>query len=105
MKTGCILKSIYNFDWSSAFQNRICNEKCKNLSETLLNIFHNLIPHEISKFDRKYSEWINKSIILSFKKRSKLTSIYHSNPTANDNECLNIQAKECTSPVIESKEW
>ena len=45
----CIQKSIYNFDWIRAFQNRNCNEKCKILSETLLNIFHNFIPHKIKK--------------------------------------------------------
>ena len=45
----CIQKSIYNFDWTRAFQNRNCKEKCKTLSETLLNIFHNFIPHGIKK--------------------------------------------------------
>ena len=45
----CIQKSIYNFDWTIAFQNRYCNKKCKILSETLLNINHNLIPHTMKK--------------------------------------------------------
>ena len=100
----CIQKSIYNFDWTRAFQNRNCNEKCKILSETLLNIFHNFIPHKIKKFDYKTPEWINRSIKLSLKKRSKLTKRYHSNPTANNKEALDFQAKECTSLIIESKE-
>ena len=38
------------------------------------------------------------------KKRSKLTKRYHSNPTANNKEALDFQAKECTSLIIESKE-
>ena len=45
----CIQKSIYNFDWTRAFRNQNCNEKCKILSETLLNIFHNFILHKTKK--------------------------------------------------------
>ena len=41
----CIQKSINNFDWARSFQNQICKEQCKILSETLLNIFRNFIPH------------------------------------------------------------
>ena len=64
----CIQKSIYNFDWTRAFQNRNYNEKCKILSATLLNIFHNFIPHKIKKIDYKTPEWISKSTKLSLKK-------------------------------------
>ena len=45
----CIQKSINNFDWTRAFQNRNCNEQCKILSEALLNILRNFIPHKIKK--------------------------------------------------------
>ena len=38
------------------------------------------------------------------KKRSKLTKKYHSNLTANNKEVLDFQAKECTPPIIESRE-
>ena len=100
---GCIQKPICNFDWTRAFQNRNCNEKCKLLSGTLLNIFHNFIPHRIKKFNYKTLEWINKSIKLALKKRSKLTKRYHSNTTANK-EALDFQVKECTSLIIKSKE-
>ena len=41
---------------------------------------------------------------LLLQKRSKLTKRYHSNPTANNKEALDLQAKECTSLIIESKE-
>ena len=100
----CIQKSIYNFDWTRAFQNRNCNEKCKILSETLLNIFHNFIPGKIKKSDCKTPEWINRSIKLSLKKQSKLTKRYHGNPTANNEETLDFQPKECASLIIEYKE-
>ena len=74
----CIQKSIYVFHWIRAFQNRRCNEKCKILSETLFNIFPNFIPHKSIKTNYKIPEWINRSIKLSLKKRSKLTKRYHS---------------------------
>ena len=38
------------------------------------------------------------------KKLSKLTKRYHSNPTANNKEALDFQAKECASIIIESEE-
>ena len=66
-------------------------------------IFHNFIPHKTKKIDYKTPEWINRSIKLSFKNRSKLTKRY-SNPTANNKEALDFQAKECTSLILESKE-
>ena len=70
----------------------------------MLNIFHNFIPHKIKKIDYKTPEWINRSIKLSLKKQSKLTKRYQSNPTANNKEVRDFQAKECASLTIESKE-
>ena len=86
----CIQKLVSNFDWARAFQNQNCNEQCKILSETLLNIFCNFIPHNTKKFDHKTPEWINKSIRLSLKKRTKLTKKYHTNPTVSTKEALDI---------------
>ena len=68
------------------------------------NIFHNFNLHKIKKIDYKTLEWINKSIKLSLKKPSKLSKTYHNNPTANNKEALDFQAKESTSLIIESKE-
>ena len=52
----CIQKSINNFDWARAFQNQNCNDQCRILSETLLKIFCNFIPHKIKKSDYKTPE-------------------------------------------------
>ena len=93
----CIQKSIYNFDWTRAFQNRNCNKKCEIPSETLLNIFHNFIPHKIKKLIVKL---LNGLIELSLKKRFKLTKRYHINPTANNKKALEFQAKEYTSLIL-----
>ena len=49
----CIQKSVNNFDRTTTFKNRNCNEQCKILSETLLNVFRNFIFHKIKKFDYK----------------------------------------------------
>ena len=77
------------------------------MQNSIRNIFksiHNFIPHQINKSDYKIPEWINELMKLSLKKRSKLTKRYHRNPTANNKEALDIQAKQCTSLIIESKE-
>ena len=75
------------------------------MRNTIRNIFHNFIPNRIKEFDYKTPEWINSSIKLSLKNRSKLTKIrYHSNPTANNKDALDFQAEEYTSLIIESKE-
>ena len=68
------------------------NEKC---------FFTCLYSSASQSHDYKTPEWINRSIKLSLKKRSKLTKRYHSNPTANNKEALDFQAKECTSIIIE----
>ena len=49
-------KSVNNFDWARVFQNQNCNEQCKILSETLVNIFRNFILHKVKKFDYKTPE-------------------------------------------------
>ena len=69
-----------------------------------MNIIRNFIPHKIKKCDYKTPEWINRLITLSLKKRSKLPKKYHMNPTASNNEALDIQSNECTSLINESKD-
>ena len=44
-----------------------------------MNTFANFLPHEAPKFNYKTSEWMNKSIFLSLKKRLKLAKIYYNN--------------------------
>ena len=97
-------KSIYNFDWTRPFENRNCNEKCKILSETLLNYFIISFPINKNQIDYKTPEWINRSIKISLRKQSKLTKRYDGNPTPHNKETLDFQAKEQTSLIIESKE-
>ena len=44
------------FDWHKAFKNKNTNEMTRILTDTLINIFKNLIPHKTKKFDCKYPE-------------------------------------------------
>ena len=48
------------FDWSKAFLHRTTNEKCKILTDILLNAFENFIPYKTQKCDHKTPDWINK---------------------------------------------
>ena len=67
-----IQKAISTFDWSKYFIHRNANEKCKILTDILLNISKNFIPHKIRKFDYKTPDWTNKLITLSLKKDQSL---------------------------------
>ena len=42
------------------------NEKCKVLTDILLNLFKNFILHKTQKLDYKTPDWMNRSIILFF---------------------------------------
>ena len=48
--------------------NKNTNEMTRMLTDSLMNIFKNFIPHRTKKFDRKYPEWMNSFIISSLKK-------------------------------------
>ena len=41
-----------------------------------MDVFANFIPHKTRKFNCKSPEWINKFIILSLNKRTKLAKMY-----------------------------
>ena len=49
--TESIQKTISTFDRSKAFIHRNANEKCEILTDVLLNVFKNYIPHKTQKFD------------------------------------------------------
>ena len=49
-------KAISMFDWHKAFKNKNTNEMARILTDTLMNIFKNFIPHKTKKFNCKYPE-------------------------------------------------
>ena len=65
--TESIQKAFSKFDWSKAFFHRNANGKSKILTDILLNIFKNFIPHQTQKFDHKTPDCMNRSIKLSLK--------------------------------------
>ena len=60
-----IQKAISMFDWRSAFKGNTVNKNCKILTDTLMNIFENFIPHKTKEFDYKTPEWMNSMVISS----------------------------------------
>ena len=70
--TESIHKAISYFDWPKAFRNKNATESFKLLTDPLMNIFRNYIPHKTKKFDYKTSEWMKTLIISALKKRSIL---------------------------------
>ena len=57
------------FDWQKAFKVKTIKEKCKFLTATLTNIFHNFIPRKTKKMDYKTPERINSQLNFPLKER------------------------------------
>ena len=53
------------FDWQKSFKNKNTNEMTRIITDTLMNIFNNFIPHKTKKNDYTHSEWMNSFIILA----------------------------------------
>ena len=102
--TENIQKAISMFDWQQAFKNKNTNKMTGILTDTLMNIFKNFIPHKTKIFDCKYPEWMNSFIISSLKKRTKYTKRFHKNPSRYNKELLNNEANECRRLIIQAKE-
>ena len=86
--TESIQKAISTFDWSRAFLHWNANEKYKILSDILLNIFKNFIPHKIQNYDYKTPGCMNRSITIILNKRSKLSKRYYASPTDYNEKML-----------------
>ena len=56
-------KQFSNFDWPKEFRNKNASENCKLLTDTLMNISRNYIPHKSEKIDYNTHEWMNILII------------------------------------------
>ena len=75
-----IRKAINEFHWIRALSNVSVEEKVCYLTETLLNIIHNFMPHERIVCDDQDPPWINKEIkILINEKNSAYKSYYRFN--------------------------
>ena len=59
----CIQRTVL-VNWNDVFNKKTADEKVKSVNNILLNIFRNLIPHEIIKFDYKNPNWINPKVFI-----------------------------------------
>ena len=79
------------------------NEKCKFLTATLTNIFHNFILHKTKKNELQNVQMDELMIISSLKERKKLAKIFDKNPLDYSKSCLFSQANKCTNLILQSK--
>ena len=86
------------------FKIKIAPNNAESYRKHYIIYFVTSFPQKILKIDYKNPEWINKSIRLSLKKRTKLTKKYHMNPTVSNKEALDLRSQECTSLITESKD-
>ena len=63
-----IQEAISTFDWSKTFPHQNANEKCKILTDILLNVFKNSFPTKPKNLTIKTPDWMNRLITLSLKK-------------------------------------
>ena len=70
------------------FKIKIAPNNAESYRKHYIIYFVTSFPQKILKIDYKNPEWINKSIRLSLKKRTKLTKKYHMNPTISNKEAL-----------------
>ena len=104
-----IQNAISNFDWLKSFKNRNTNANGKILTVTLMNNIYfpfiaNFIPHETRKLGYETPKWMNKSVISSLKKRSKIGKIYYCNHSKYNKEGLINQANKYTQLILDAKE-
>ena len=95
---------ISMLDCQKAFKNKISNEMTRILTDTLMNIFKNFIPHKTKRSDCKHPKWMNSFIISSLKKRRKCTKRLCKNPSYSNENLVNNQANERMSLIIQTKE-
>ena len=83
--TENIQRAISMFNWQKAFRNNNTNEMTRVLTDTLMNIFKNFMPHKTKKFE----EWMNSFIISSLKKRTKYNKRFYKDPSDYNKDLLN----------------
>ena len=91
------------FDWHKAFKNKNTNEMTRILTDTLINIFKNLIPHKTKKFDCKYPEQMNSFNISSLKKRTKYIKRFYKYSTDYNKNLLNNQKTNVQGLLFKQK--
>ena len=77
-QTDLIRQSIDRFDWQDAFMNIGVDQQVHIFTDTLLNIFHNFIPHETKTCKAKDPPWTTQEIKLALRHKNRLFRNYTS---------------------------
>ena len=83
--SDCIQRAIKNFDWEKAFLNVDVNKKVLLFNETIVNIIHNFIPHEIVTCDDRDLPWMTRLIKKAIKDQNLFYQRFVKNADFTDN--------------------
>ena len=72
-----IKRSIESFNWEKSFADLEIDQQVDLLTSTLLNIFHNFIPHETVNCKDKNPPWITKKIKSSLQRKNRMYKKIH----------------------------
>ena len=72
-----VLSNLPEKTWQYAFASKTINEKVQVLSEVLMNMLRNFVPHKSLKINYKQPPYMNPKISSSLWKRSKLTKLFY----------------------------
>ena len=68
------------------------------------NIFHNFIPHRITKCNYRHSPWMREMWKTKLKEWSKLTKIYYKKVNMkSDFDKVIAKSNECTEAILAAK--
>ena len=97
---GLIKQSMNAFNWKGALANLDSNNQVSVLSNTLLNICKNFIPHKSIKCSYKDPPWMNKEIKIALRKKNCAFKKYIANGRRSDYETLlNNHSKKCSDLI------
>ena len=71
--TENIQKAISMFDWQKAFENKNTNEMTRILTDTLMNIFKNFIPHKLKKLTVNIQKGGGAHLLFLLRKKEQIT--------------------------------
>ena len=103
-KVHLIKRSMRSFNWEGALLSIGTNDQVDVLTDTLLNISRNFIPHETIKCSYKDPAWIIKKIKSVLRRKNRLYRLYVTNGMRKEDEVvLNNLSEYCAKVLSDSK--
>ena len=99
-----IKRSVQSFDWHKSFTGLEVDQQVDLLTNTLLNIFRNFIPHETITCKDKDPPWMSKEIKSSLRRKNRMYKKYVSRGMT-DEDRLNFeeQHSRCETLITENR--